>query len=64
MAPKLSNLNATSTIPPDLSDHIDKKIDESMTKALLQLSKIISQDTESQTGLTTTISCTEQGDTC
>jgi len=47
VAPKLSNLNATSTIPPDLSDHIDKKIDESMTKALQQLYKNFSQDTES-----------------
>ena len=46
VASKLSNSSATSKITPDLSDHIDKKIDESVTKALQQLSKIVSQSTE------------------
>ena len=43
---KLSNSNATSALlTPELSEQINQKIDESMAKALQQLSSIVSEGT-------------------
>ena len=42
----LSNSNATPSTP-DIANQIDKKIEESMTKVLQQLSKVVSLSTDS-----------------